>query len=211
MTNPENSGWVGNWAPSIGDPTIIGWLTVGLYAIAAILCHRAAHGSKAIAPRKFVWQRESVLWQVLAYSLWFLCINKQLDLQTAMTELGRILARQQGWYANRHLFQEALVAGLLLAGFFGVSLLLIITWHMSRSLKFAMIGFCFIGVFILIRASTFNHVGRFLGRSVLAIDWSWILEIGGITLVIVAASRWLNSTRNQETRSWISLSLFRHR
>ena len=197
MTDPENSGWVGHWSPDIGDPTIIGWLTVGLYVIAAVLCHRAARRCKDAAPHKFFWRRETVLWQFLAIALWFLCVNKQLDLQTAMTELGRILARRQGWYAERHIFQEALIAGLLLTAVFGVCLLLIITWRMSRSLKLAMIGFCIIGVFVLIRASTFHHVDVLLGSRVLAIKWNWILEIGGIVVVAFAAVRRLRLMGNQ--------------
>jgi hypothetical protein len=189
MTNPDNTGWVGSWSPGIGDPTIMGWLTVGLYATAAVLCHCAARRCKDIAPRKVVWVREAVLWRIITIVLWFLCVNKQLDLQTAMTELGRILARRQGWYESRHLFQEALIAGLALSGAFCACLALIITWQMSRSLKLAMLGCCFIGVFVLVRASSFHHVDVFLHSRVLLIKWNWILEIGGIAVVAVAALR----------------------
>jgi|NGEPerStandDraft_6_1074524.scaffolds.fasta_scaffold00001_22 hypothetical protein len=197
MTNPENTGWVGSWSPGIGDPTIIGWLTVGLYAIAAILCHRAARRCKDVALQTYFWRRETVWWQFLAAALWFLCVNKQLDLQTAMTEIGRILARRQGWYAERRLYQEMFIAGLLLAGFFGACLALIVTWRMSRSLKLAMVGFCFIGVFVLIRAGSFHHVDVLLDSRVLAIKWNWILEIGGIVVVAFAAVRRLRLMGNQ--------------
>jgi hypothetical protein len=32
-------------------------------------------------------------------------INKQLDLQTALTEFGRVLADNQGWYDKRQVVQ----------------------------------------------------------------------------------------------------------
>ena len=113
-----------------------------------------------------MWLQETVLWQLIAIALGFLCINKQLDLQTAMTEFGRLLARRQGWYAERRLFQETFIAGLLLAGLFSTCLAIVITWRMSRSLKAALVGFCVIGVFVLIRASSFHHVDVLLGSRV---------------------------------------------
>ncbi len=197
MTNPENTGWVGNWSPGIGDPNVIGWVTVVLYALAAILCHLAARKCKDVAPRKSVWLRETVLWQLIAIALWFLCINKQLDLQTALTEFGRILARRQGWYAERRLYQKAFIVGLLLVGLFNACLATAITWRMSRSLKVAMIGFCVIGVFVLIRASSFHHVDIFLGSRVIGVKWNWILEIGGISVVAVAAGKRLTSVKSR--------------
>jgi len=37
-------------------------------------------------------------------------INKQLDLQTALTEAGRVLARYQGWYEQRQFVQLVVIA-----------------------------------------------------------------------------------------------------
>jgi hypothetical protein len=195
MTNLDNSGWVGSWSPGIGDPTTIGWLTVVLYATAAVVCHRAARRCKDVAQRKSIWLRETALWQLLAVALWFLCINKQLDLQTALTEFGRMLARQQGWYGERRLFQETFIAGLLVLGFFSACMALVVTWRMSRPLKLAMLGFCFIGIFVLIRASSFHRVDVLLKSRLFAVKWNWILEIGGIGVVAVAAVARARPTR----------------
>lgn len=189
MTNLEEVGWIGRWSPGIGDPSIVGWLTVALYATAAFLCWRAAQASGKLAPQKPGRALETTLWWLLSIVLCFLCINKQLDLQTAMTEFGRMLSRREGWYEERRMYQQLFIAALGIGGAFCAFLLLFITRKMSGSIKLAMAGLCMIGVFVVIRASSFHHVDQFLGSSVLGIKWNWILEISGIGIIVLAANR----------------------
>ena len=56
------------------------------------------------------------LWNALAVGLLLLGINKQLDLQTALTELGKILAARQGWYEHRQRVQIDFIIGVVLVG-----------------------------------------------------------------------------------------------
>ena len=188
MTNTEDAGWIGQWSPGIGDPTIIGWVTVVFYAVAAVLCWRAARECKKLPPKKAI-RLETKLWRFLSIALWFLCINKQLDLQTALTEFGRMISRREGWYAERQVYQKMFIEGLILGGAFCACLLLAITWKLSRSIKLALIGLCVLGVFILIRASSFHHIDQFLGSRMLWLKWNWIFEISGIGIVTMAAYR----------------------
>ena|ERR1700690_3649999 len=194
MTSPGNHGLIGNWSPGIGDPNFIGWLTVGLYAIAAILCYCVVRKLKTARFRKSASPFETGLWKLLVVALLFLGVNKQLDLQTALTEFARILARQQGWYERRRIVQVLFIASLFLAGALGACLLLVITRRLSRSLRLAALGLSFIGIFVLVRASSFHHVDAFLGSRFLRVKWNWILEIGGITVVALAALNKLIST-----------------
>src|SRR5271154_6676510 len=94
-----------NWSPGIGDPTLTGWLTVVLYFSAAIDCW--------ITARKLCLERESSkelrAWRSIALAFLVLGINKQLDLQTALTEAGRVLANFQGWYDQRQSVQVAFI------------------------------------------------------------------------------------------------------
>lgn len=186
MTNSEDGGWIGQWSPGIGDPTIVGCVTVVLYAVAAVLCWRAARECRKLPPRRII-RRETMLWRFLSIVLWFLCINKQLDLQTAFTEIGRMIAFRDGWYEKRWVYQKMFIEGFVLGGAFCASLLLVITWKMSRSIKLAVLGLCILGVFILTRASSFHHVDMFLNSSVFGVKWNWILEISGIGVVALAA------------------------
>ena len=91
-----------NWSPKIGDPTVGGWLTVILYLLASVSCWRAACkvGTRDIQERRG-WQFISVLFLALG-------VNKQLDLQSALTEAGRVVANVQGWYAQRALIPTRL-------------------------------------------------------------------------------------------------------
>ena len=95
-----------NWTPGIGDPSIRGWVTVVLYLACAFVCWRTARKLSEQAPNRTeelrIWWCVSVLFTVLG-------INKQLDLQTALTELGRIIAQHQGWYAHRQTVQLAFI------------------------------------------------------------------------------------------------------
>ncbi|MDO8989013.1 MAG: hypothetical protein Q7U91_05205 [Sideroxyarcus sp.] len=189
MTNSEEAGWIGQWSPGIGDPTIVGWLTVALYAVAAMMCWRAALECKRPRLKKTTRPLESALWWFLSIVLWFLCINKQLDLQTAITETARMLSHRDGWYGERQVYQQMFIKVLVLGGASCACLLLFITWKMSRAIKLAMFGLCLLGVFIVIRASSFHHFDVFIGSSVLGIRWNWILEISGIGIVSLAAYR----------------------
>ncbi|MFU8883765.1 MAG: hypothetical protein ACNA7Q_15490, partial [Rhodobacterales bacterium] len=86
------------WSAGIGDPHVMGWVTVVAYATcamaAAILTIRNPfHGPNA-------W-RERVFWGGLAGVMAFLAVNKQLDLQTLMTVIGRCHAQIEGWYDDR--------------------------------------------------------------------------------------------------------------
>jgi uncharacterized membrane protein len=188
MTNSEDAGWIGQWSPGIGDPTIIGWVTVIFYAVAAVLCWRAARECRKLPPRKSI-RQEIKIWRFLSITLWFLCFNKQLDLQTAFTEIGRMIALQQDWYEERHVYQKMFIEALVVGGAMFTCLLLFITWKLSRPVKLAMIGLCVLGVFILTRASSFHHVDMFLGSSVLGVKWNWILELSGIGVVALAAGQ----------------------
>jgi len=65
-----SDGWIGRWSPGIGDPTIIGWVTVGLYALGAWQSYRLVkRHSHLMKPR------EATLWRMLALFLLALGIN----------------------------------------------------------------------------------------------------------------------------------------
>src|SRR6476659_1098397 len=47
-------------------------------------------------------------WLAISVLFLFLGVNKQLDLQTALTEAGRYLAHYKGWYEQRQVVQLAI-------------------------------------------------------------------------------------------------------
>ena len=91
-----------NWVPGIGDPTFGGWVTVVLYLLACLSCWKTA---EVVLRRDLNGQSDSRVWLALSIAFFFLGINKQMDLQSAMTELGRMVAFSGGWYEQRRTVQ----------------------------------------------------------------------------------------------------------
>jgi hypothetical protein len=51
----------------------------------------------------------------------------------------------------------------------------------------AVIGSISVICYVLIRAASFHHIDRFIGAEILGLRWNWILEIGGISVVLAAS------------------------
>jgi hypothetical protein len=178
-----------NWSPGIGDPTFAGWLTVVLYLIASINCW--------IVARKLGFEdapssRERRAWRSIAVLFLALGINKQLDLQTGFTQAGRVLANYQGWYDQRQQVQLIFIALVAVTCVAAATTLLIWARHAPIPTWLALVGTTLVLGFVLIRAASFHHVDRFIGQTVLGFRWNWVLEMGGIGLVILA-SQWRRS------------------
>jgi hypothetical protein len=59
--------------------------------------------------------------------------------------------------------------------------------------RLAVLGATTVLAFVLIRAASFHHIDRFLGHRIFGLKWSWVLEMNGIAIVIVA-SEWRRLT-----------------
>ena len=102
-----------NWCSGMGNLTIIGWLTVAEYFVACVSCWML---SRKIDPTDSNALRERRIWLSIAILFFALGISRQLDLQTALTEVGRSIAHSEGWYNRRRIFQLAFIAGVSLTG-----------------------------------------------------------------------------------------------
>jgi hypothetical protein len=174
-----------NWTPKIGDPTIGGWVTVVLYLLAA--------GSCWISARELVLEdigsNERRAWWAISSLFLALGINKQLDLQSALTEAGRVLAHYQGWFEQRQLVQLAFIAFVAIICLIAAITLLLWTRTAPIPTRLALIGTTMVLGFVLIRAASFHHVDRFIAQTILGLRWNWVLEMSGISLVLFA-SQW---------------------
>ena len=176
------------WRPGIGDPTFIGWFTVAAYAAGVVLAVLASQGEAAEWESGYA-PRRSGLWLGVAVLMACLCLNKQLDLQTLLTDIGRLVAKEQGWYEQRQTFQKGFILAVLggavaFSGWF--------IWRFRpfwRNHKLLSAGALFLLTFIAVRAVSFHHVDEFLGHRVFGFRMNWVLELTGIALINLAAAR----------------------
>ncbi|NTV96156.1 MAG: hypothetical protein HGA75_12190 [Thiobacillus sp.] len=181
----SETGLIGRWSPGIGDPTLAGWLTVLLYLIAAWQCHRLIRSEHTLRLRLGI--DEKRVWWAVAVGLALLGVNKQLDLQTALTEFARLLARQQGWYETRRAAQLWFLAAIGTLGLVASSSVALIAARMPTGTRIALAGCIALLAFVLIRAASFHHVDVLIRHPVLGLRINWILEIGGIAVVLLGA------------------------
>lgn len=177
----------GHWQPGIGDPTFMGWFTVVVYFITALLCLICA-----LPPRLVFLQRVNrnlLLWGFFALILVLLGINKQLDLQSWLTTVGKELALSQGWYQQRRLVQVQFIGGIVIAALILLSVIGRAVYAERRTYRLALLGLMFLSCFIVIRASSFHHIDRLLGWQLVGLRMNWILEVGGIACIAIAAIR----------------------
>lgn len=174
------------WRPGIGDPTVTGWLTVFLYAAAAVLATVLATAFRS----PIIARREVHFWLVIAVAFAALAINKQLDLQSLLTDIGRALANAQGWYDNRRVVQSIFItavgAGALVS--FGVVAIL---WRRSAwPNRMAQLGTALVIAFVAIRASSFHGMDRLIAFEIVPyLRMNAVLEISGIGLVLLGSGK----------------------
>jgi hypothetical protein len=182
------------WRPEIGDPTVMGWLTVVAYFLVAALCfHRAREASFPASKRT-----EVLFWTGLGGLLVFLGINKQLDLQTWLTLLGRRVAIAEGWYDHRRTVQLIFVALISLAAVGS----LVFIWRLVRThaeeLWISLAGFVLLLGFVIIRAASFHHVDAMINFDLAGVRMNWLIELGAIAFIGIGA---LWKTRRKATDS----------
>jgi high-affinity Fe2+/Pb2+ permease len=112
---------------------------------------------------------ENKLWRVISIGFIGLGINKQLDLQTAFTELGRVLASMQGWYEQRRTWFIVAVAAicLLMAVVF-----LVLARRAPMPTWLALVGVVIVLGFVTIRAASFHHFDHFIGSRAVGLKWN---------------------------------------
>ncbi len=170
------------WSPTIGDPTFTGWITVVAYLAAGCLSVLVVYRQSG---------RQRIFWCGLAVILFLLAINKQLDLQSALTAAGRCMAKAQGWYADRHIVQIRFILAII-----GTSLIftIFLAWAMRREfvhIWLALIGLTFLLAFVAIRAAGFHNFDQFIGVKVGGVRMNGFLELGGIAMICANAARLL--------------------
>ncbi len=171
-----------------GDPTPLGWTITLAYALVAWRCAALARGAVDRGARRF--------WLMLAIGLACLCVNKQLDLQAAVTAYARETAKAAGWYADRRPVQ---IAALAAAAVLALGALALAGWSMRGRLACvwpAIAGMAVILAYIALRMSSIHEVDAFVVGGPLPMKW-WG-ELAGLALVAWGAQRALGAQRARD-------------
>lgn len=166
------------WSPGIGDPTIWGWLTVINYLLACVASSRAARANCDNA----------IFWTFVSLAMFALCVNKQLDLQSLLTAIGREMAERGRWYNDRKIVQIYFFKAIFLIAITAMSLLIFINLKSGKSVIVATVGMLLITTFVLSRAASFHGMDNMLNTPILSLKMNHLLENFGIALVLGSAS-----------------------
>ncbi len=179
------------WSPGIGDPHIMGWITVVVYAACALAALQLSIRNPFHGPGAW---RERVFWAGVCALMLCLAVNKQLDLQSLMTAIGRCHAKLNGWYNERQAMQRGFIRALAL----GALLLALGTaWFLRASLcrnALAVLGLALVLSFVVIRAVGFHDVDKLISTDVMSIRVNWIFELSGLVLILLSALSRLRRT-----------------
>lgn len=187
------------WTPGIGDPTVYGWITVAAYFATAWLCF--ANGRVSRAPpgsggRTILrWRARRRFWLALAVVLAVLGINKQLDIQTLFTDIGRTIAKSDGWYRERRGIQREFIGAVAIGGLIAVGAAMVLVRRAGGWALMATAGTVLIVLFVVIRAASFHHIDMILRGGWAGFRVNHALELGGIAIIAAAATGFARAAR----------------
>jgi hypothetical protein len=190
------------WLPEIGDPTVLGWTICIAYFATGALCAWAmriawigwrtaqihAGPERRARSRRRAYRASVAFWGLLIILFIILGVNKQVDMQTILTEAARDVARDQGWFQQRRIVQAGIVSVMGVVGFIVLAGMLIATRQIMPRHVLAFIGVCLLILFVCLRAVSFHHLDAILKQAYLGVKLRWMLEIIGILCVAACAA-----------------------
>jgi hypothetical protein len=175
------------WTPGIGDPTLVGWLTVLVYLAAAAATFRQTRinvSRNVDAPVSL-----NTFWLGLSVLLLALAVNKQLDLQSALTAAGRCLAQAQGWYDGRRSVQAVFIAMVAITGLAAFAGAVAIVGKHARELWVTLAGVALLLTFVVSRAAGFHHMDALINDRLFGLKVNWMFEIGALAIIMIGLPR----------------------
>ena len=174
----------------LGDPTPLGLAMTALYVLASALL-------LTLALRRSGWgQGERLLWSAVGLGLVALTLNKQLDLQQSVIWTGRCVARAEGWFEQRLVFQRLFGSAMLLLMALGLGWLV---WKCRLALaanRVLLVGLVLLSLFVALQIARFEQLAGGLGQVIFQLRLHRILEGVALLTLIWASLRRLVARQN---------------
>jgi hypothetical protein len=136
------------------------------------------------------------LWMLIAATMVFLGINKQLDLQTLLIQKVRNRAYANGWYSDRRRYQVDFIVAISVIGICATIGLGILLRRVFWRVSFALAGVAMLVLFVIIRAASFHYVDKALSLGG-EVRVNSVIELSGIGLIIGAVLHWQRAERRR--------------
>ena len=174
------------WQPGIGDPSVMGWVTVGAYFLTALIALRLVLNSSRWFPADtYLAQRR--FWLVVSLLMLALGINKQLDLQSLVTAMGRYYAVRDGWLEYKRYVQVGVIISILTLSLLCLSYFFLKMRSLFKTNWLAIVGLICLMAFIVIRATSFHHMDILINTYIASVKVNWLLELSGVAAVALSA------------------------
>jgi hypothetical protein len=183
---------MGSWRPSFHDDFFIGWLITGSYFACALLAAFIASFYNHLEERL-----TEKFWHVISLLMVLFGINKQLALQMLLAEMGKQIAKAQGWYDQRRIVQFSFIV------VFAATSTAVFIWFAKKyrdscqSHMWVFCGLFFLLSFVIIRAATFNHFDEVIQYGLHGFKMNWLLELAGIYMIILAEIKEIVASTNR--------------
>lgn len=172
---------ISTWLARSGDAYLSSVINTVLYAVTILA---AAYHWKMLQRIKAPFT-EQVFWLLVILILFVFGINKQLDLQVLLVEIGRPIAVMSGWYESRRIVQ-ALFAFVMtgIAGICAAIMVFLVRRHWRDNIL-ALLGLLILLIYDIIETMSQSHVGCSLDSYE---KWSCrlpdMIEMAGILLIL---------------------------
>jgi len=177
-TNQININNLHTFGYDLGDHSFFGWMTVLFYFFATIR-------TTIKAKLTYLNKENCYFWLSITILLIFLGINKQLDLQSNLTDWLRASAKAHGWYEQRRSYQ------MLFVSLMGVAIPLLLVslrlflYQSWQRYQLTWVGIVLLLIFVIVRAASFHHVDIVFYKTVGSIRYYQALEMMAISIIIV--------------------------
>ena len=135
-------------------------------------------------------------WLAITLIIFLLGVNKQLDLQSLLTAIGKFYAHQGGWYEHRRNIQVFGIISILTLALVGFSIFALKMRTILKTNWLAMVGLVFLLAFVMIRATSFHQMDILISATIFGIRMNWILELSGLIAIGLSASNIMRSRKS---------------